>query len=179
MPQPQIEPRFPNVACVSWWRDPKTTFLSATCQRRSEEGRSSCNQAYALALRIKKRVSAVFPLNRVCPTEVPRPRTALLSQLDKNGSKSMALGARAEESEVPDGVSVVIRHVVCQQFNELPRRVTDDDFSLQFVIVGTKADFPFRARKDSILGERTYLPCVMKEVFFGCARLNVNIPPAQ
>ena len=46
--------------------------------------------------------------------------------------KSMALGAGAEESEVPDGVSVVDPgHVVCQQFNELPRRVTDDDFSLQ------------------------------------------------
>jgi hypothetical protein len=66
----------------------------------------------ALALRIQKRVDTVFPLNGVRPTEVLRPRTALLSQLSKNGSKRMASGARAEESKVADGVSVVIWHMV-------------------------------------------------------------------
>jgi hypothetical protein len=73
----------------------------------------------------------------------------------------MALGPRAEESEVPDGVSVVIRHMVCQQFNELPRRVTSDDFPLQFVIVVrnlTSLSVLVRIRYWASGGRRTYLP---------------------
>jgi hypothetical protein len=91
---------------VSWWRDPKLPskrYVLATITGRDDLLAIRCMRSPC------ESISGLMPYSRSMEYahEVPRPRTALLSQLDKNGSKSLALGARAEESEVPDGVSVV------------------------------------------------------------------------
>jgi hypothetical protein len=55
---------------------------------------------------------------------------------------------------VPDGVSVVVGHVVRQGANDIVGSVSSDYFLPQFVILGAETDSFVIVRHDSILRDR-------------------------